>query len=296
MKPQVCWMCGAAALLGLFANPLSPQGVALATEVLDQQNLIDSAIADSGSSAQEVGQTLTVGVNGNLSRIEVLLARAGFSSANGLFNVYSTSGGLPNISLGSAIINAATVSTTAPTYVSFDLNTFNIPVHIGDVFAFGVSSPDGGLYFLPNSFTSNPYPFGSGVRRTLSVPPGPWSTQSYDYGFKTYVNASSPSLLGDYNGNGIVDAADYTVWRDTLAAGGTSLLNDPTPGMVGSNDYDYWMSHFGATPSGAGSRSSAAVPEPKSLVLAALCFLALVLHPGPFCAVRRQQHTVRRFC
>ena len=23
-------------------------------------------------------------------------------------------------------------------------------------------------------------------------------------------------LTGDYNGNGIVDAADYTVWRDTL--------------------------------------------------------------------------------
>jgi hypothetical protein len=117
MKPQVCWMCRAAALLGLFANPLSPQRVVLAAEVLDQQNLIDSAIADSGSSAQEVGQTFTVGVNGTLSRIEVLLALAGFSSANGLFNVYSTSSGLPNTSLDSAIISPAFVSTTTTTYV-----------------------------------------------------------------------------------------------------------------------------------------------------------------------------------
>ena len=28
----------------------------------------------------------------------------------------------------------------------------------------------------------------------------------------------TPQLVGDYNGNGIVDAADYAVWRDTLGS------------------------------------------------------------------------------
>jgi hypothetical protein len=52
-------------------------------------------------------------------------------------------------------------------------------------------------------------------------------------------------LLGDYNENGVVDAADYTVWRDTLTAGGTELPNDPTPGTVDESDFLYWRSHFG---------------------------------------------------
>jgi hypothetical protein len=239
----------------------------IAAEVLDQQSVFDSAIADSGSSAQEVGETFTVGVDGTMSRIEVLLARAGFSSANGVFRVYSTSGGLPNASLGSAVINSAAVSTTTPTFISFDLNSFNIAARAGDMFAFGISSPDGGLYFLPDSFQSNPYAGGTGVRRTLSAPPGPWSIQTYDYSFKTYVNAASPALLGDYNSNGIVDADDYTVWRDTLAAGGTSLLNDPTPGMVDQSDYTYWTAHFGAAGGGEAAIRPAAVPEPSSIAL-----------------------------
>ena len=48
---------------------------------------------------------------------------------------------------------------------------------------------------------------------------------------------------GDYNQNGIVDAADYTVWRDNLGSG-TSLPNDGTPG-VGHDDYVRWKIHFG---------------------------------------------------
>ncbi|MEX2169584.1 MAG: autotransporter-associated beta strand repeat-containing protein [Pirellulales bacterium] len=59
---------------------------------------------------------------------------------------------------------------------------------------------------------------------------------------------------GDYNQNGIVDAADYTVWRDT---GGT-----PT-------EYDTWQANFGAT-LGSSANEAAAVPEPASLVLLAL--------------------------
>ena len=40
----------------------------------------------------------------------------------------------------------------------------------------------------------------------------------------TVVEASE-TLAGDYNDDGTVDAADYTVWRDSLASG-TPLLNE----------------------------------------------------------------------
>jgi endoglucanase len=77
-----------------------------------------------------------------------------------------------------------------------------------------------------------------------------------------------PELPGDYNADGVVDAADYTVWRDHLGER-IGLHNDPTPGTVGPEDYDVWKAHFGQV-SAAGSgtlATAAAVPEPATVVL-----------------------------
>jgi hypothetical protein len=73
------------------------------------------------------------------------------------------------------------------------------------------------------------------------------------------------ALLGDYNHNGIVDAADYVVWRKT----------DGTPA-----GYTTWRSHFGQPPgsgSGAAGSASAAVPEPATLVLLMFAVAGLCL-------------------
>lgn len=64
-------------------------------------------------------------------------------------------------------------------------------------------------------------------------------------------------LPGDYSHDGVVDAADFTVWRDqfgavgapgALAADGTSSgnLNGTLDGVVDIWDYAYWREHFGA--------------------------------------------------
>jgi hypothetical protein len=81
------------------------------------------------------------------------------------------------------------------------------------------------------------------------------------------------ALLGDYNENDTIDAADYTVWRDALTAGATSLANDPTPGTVDESDFVYWRDHYGGS-QGSGAGSAAAVPEPNTL---ALLFLGSLL-------------------
>ncbi|MEX2093758.1 MAG: hypothetical protein WD971_13825 [Pirellulales bacterium] len=89
-------------------------------------------------------------------------------------------------------------------------------------------------------------------------------------------------LLGDYNGNGIVDAADYTVWRNNLGANITLPNEDPTqtPGWVTVDDYAVWKSHFGESSLGSGAGEvapdSTGVPEPATLWLALIALAGSV--------------------
>jgi len=62
------------------------------------------------------------------------------------------------------------------------------------------------------------------------------------------------ALPGDYNHDGFVDAADYTVWRDGL---GTAFK---------PSDYSIWKMHFGEV-SGNGSLASDTVPETSTIAL-----------------------------
>ncbi len=83
-----------------------------------------------------------------------------------------------------------------------------------------------------------------------------WNTSQL---YTTGVVSVTAGLLGDFNGNGVVDAADYTVWRNGLGS------------IYTLADYDVWKSHFGQSAGGGSmgaSPSHAAVPEPASLWLA----------------------------
>lgn len=79
------------------------------------------------------------------------------------------------------------------------------------------------------------------------------------------ATSSSP---GDYDGNGIVDAADYTVWRDKFGTNfnlaGNGNENGTSARIVDMGDYSLWKSNFGAP--GSVSASTAA-PEPSTMVL-----------------------------
>jgi hypothetical protein len=89
----------------------------------------------------------------------------------------------------------------------------------------------------------------------------------------------SAGLLGDYNSNGAVDAADYAFWRDRLGQNVALPNKDPndTDNMVTQAEFDFWRSRFGATSSpAAGAISASSVPEPGTWVLTMLagCLLA----------------------
>jgi T5SS/PEP-CTERM-associated repeat protein len=90
------------------------------------------------------------------------------------------------------------------------------------------------------------------------------------------INATSVLLSvassGDYNGNGVVDAADYVLWRKTLNQSGPGLDADGDGnGSVEVGDFDYWRARFGtvAAPAG-GVASGTAVPEPATAILVLL--------------------------
>lgn len=82
---------------------------------------------------------------------------------------------------------------------------------------------------------------------------------------------------GDYNGNGVVDAADYVLWRN-----GGPLMNEVAdPGTVSPADYTEWKARFGNT-SGSGV-SVNVVPEPVTgmlLLVASAMGLAVLRRPA----------------
>ena len=77
--------------------------------------------------------------------------------------------------------------------------------------------------------------------------------------FRAYFNQVGP--LGDYNGNGVVDGADFVVWRKYN-----------TPPL----DFNIWRANFGTTNDGgasAGLAGTSTVAEPSTL--APICTFAV---------------------
>jgi hypothetical protein len=75
-------------------------------------------------------------------------------------------------------------------------------------------------------------------------------------------------VAGDYNDNGIVDVADYVLWRN----GGALKNQVDDPNQVNSQDYVEWRARFGNSQATAAS----VVPEPGVCGLIALITIALI--------------------
>lgn len=82
-------------------------------------------------------------------------------------------------------------------------------------------------------------------------------------GLEVVLRNDLSTLEGDYNGDGLVNAADYTVWRDTedstLLLGADGNQNN----TVDEADRLFWQNNYGRTASVA----SASIPEPGSFLL-----------------------------
>lgn len=79
--------------------------------------------------------------------------------------------------------------------------------------------------------------------------------------YELVVTEGGGPVVGDYDGDGDVDADDYTTWRNAFGQGGPSLPADGNgDGIVNAPDYTIWRDAFAQQP--------LAVPEPIAAVLA----------------------------
>ena len=116
------------------------------------------------------------------------------------------------------------------------------------------------LFDLPVSQDPTNVKFGGASGRTLFITAGTSL-------FKVDLNVPVPAF-GDYNGDGLVDAGDYIVWRRTL--GTTANLSADGNGnrVIDATDYGVWRANFGQTVGSASiTGANAAVPEPATIVL-----------------------------
>ena len=76
-----------------------------------------------------------------------------------------------------------------------------------------------------------------------------------------------PILPGDYNADGVVDAADYTVWRNHLGEADEASINYNGDGDgVSLSDFAMWSQHYGDSATGSGI-DPMAVPEPSAFTM-----------------------------
>lgn len=78
-------------------------------------------------------------------------------------------------------------------------------------------------------------------------------------------------LAGDYNGDGVVSASDYTIWRNTRGSREDLAADGNGNRRIDDGDYTTWKSNFGNV-SGGGVNAALSVPEPAAGLLA---FVAL---------------------
>jgi hypothetical protein len=88
-------------------------------------------------------------------------------------------------------------------------------------------------------------------------------------------------IPGDYNGDRIVDAADYAAWRGAFGATGNNPADGNQDGVVDGADYLIWRRAVDAPDFGSGSGQqlpqssfeTSTVPEPTSVMLVGLAMV-----------------------
>ena len=83
----------------------------------------------------------------------------------------------------------------------------------------------------------------------------------------TYLEAflGDSVLPGDYNADGVVDAADYVTWRGSVGGPPGSLPNGIDAGPIDAAHFESWSANYGKE-----SPAGSSVPEPAAIAMAAI--------------------------
>jgi gluconolactonase len=123
------------------------------------------------------------------------------------------------------------------------------------------------LFDLPVAQNPQNVEFGGDDGRTLYITAG-------NSLFGIELNVPSPQL-GDYNGDSMVNAADYTVWRNTLGLSANLSADGNSNRVIDAGDYVEWKNQYGTVLGSGAQAVHNSVPEPGLLLLSIGAAVAL---------------------
>ncbi|MGL4514721.1 MAG: hypothetical protein ACRCT8_16660 [Lacipirellulaceae bacterium] len=265
--------------LGTLTNP---GGAAPGTIGLEGGTIrLSQALANAGVIASASGATNVHGTIANTGRIVV----ATDSVATFHDSVTTSGGGQVSVLAGGNALFLSNVSFVGASSLALGLSDPSADpsegANLAQVSAQGpvalagsltVTAPAGFAPVLGQSFLLIDAPAGiTGTFGTVTLPTAPMGLQFdlvYSGNSLVMATAIDPGTVffpGDFNGDGLVNAADYTTWRDALDSNnplvdGAGNAN----GVVDQADYAVWVANYGnVAPS-----SATAVPEPGAIALA----------------------------
>jgi hypothetical protein len=192
--------------------------------------------------------------------------------ASGIVTSGNNSGELVNV-LGSTEIRTVTpdpVTGDSLGWILFDFpstvsltpgNEYYLRVeHVG---GYGVDNT--GVGVAVGSLGSNAYAGGDRWRAIYNSFLDRWEQFAF-HNEDLVFSMGTTKLFGDFNGDDIVNAADFTVWRNNLGdTDEADLHNHGDGGGVTASDYTWWKEHYGNSISmPGGGQSQNEVPEPAA--------------------------------
>ncbi len=254
---------------------VSPVYAGAPVAVLDQDNSADAAGGRAVANDRTQAQTVTAGVTGILSHVNVLIFKGPDTFEDITLSVLSTSGGDPDAFLTSTSLPSSAVSTVTG-LVTFDVSAANLSFNAGDLFAIELTSLAENVSPFQERYgwvwhTDNPY--AGGQQFTSGV-----GNSGADLTFQTFVIPAP--LQGDLDGNGFVGIDDLNIvlsnWNQNVPPG--DPLADPSgDGFVGIDDLNEVLGNWNA---GTPPESTTTVPEPGTAGLLGLASLFLACRRG----------------
>jgi autotransporter-associated beta strand protein len=230
---------------------------------------IDSNYTAAGPIRSNKTGTGTATFNGNITAATSLTVNGGtvtLAGANTYTGSNTVNGGTLAVSGSSATLGTGNVAVNAGTLdimagvVNAIANSATLAVLNAGQIALGAGINDviALLKLDGTDFTAGTY--GSSTSGATNA--GLANPDDYfsGMGILTVAAAVQP---GDYNGDGVVDAADYVAWRKLPANFG----GDP-------GGYNTWRENFGEGNPGGGGGSGGGVPEPGTIALAMIAVFA----------------------